>query len=248
MRRVLRILLLFIPLSFFLLSGCGGKKHIVYRIGIDPLFFPQDFKRQTINVFAFSSELLQEISKVQNLRVTRINRSWDNLIEGLCEERYDAILSTLPPSLINRTNFTFSEPYLKTGPVLVVPKTDKKITIEDLSRRILAIEQSDPLLQLMSNYPDVRIVFYNQIPVVLEDVATGRIDGALVPTIPANAFVKDLFGQRLSITTDPLTSEGLRLVTLRDDNQFLLKQFNEGLDKLIRDGTYDKLLDKWLIR
>lgn len=248
MRWLSRFFLLASCLSLLFAGGCGRKHSKTYRIGIDPLFFPLDFKKQTINVFAFSTELLQEISRTQNLHFTRVNMSWDNLLEGLCEQRYDAILSSLPPNLINRTNYAFSEPYLKTGPVLVVPKTDKKVTLEDLSKRILAIEKSDSLLELMSKYPDVSIVFYTQIVPVLEDVSRGRFDGALVPALPATAFVKDIFNKSLSITTETLTSEGLRLVTLKEDQKFLISEFNAGLEKLIANGTYDRLLDKWIVR
>ena len=46
--------------------------------------------------------------------------------------------------------------------------------------------------------------------------------------------------------TPPLTQEGLRLVTLKNEKgQQLIDAYNEGLDRLKEAGTYDKLLEKW---
>jgi len=247
MKWITRFFLLITSICLLFTTGCGQKHSTSYRIGVDPLFFPLDFGPQTINIFAFSNELLQEISKIQNIPFTRVNLSWDNLLEGLELHKCDAILSAMPPNLINITKYSFSKPYLKTGPVLIIPKTDKIVTLEDLSRQVLGIEQKDPLLELMSNYPNVEIVFYNQIPAVLDNVSKGRIHACLVPSVPANAFIKDLFHNRLTIVSDPLTNEGLRFVTLKDEKTSLIINFNEGLKKLLKNGTYDKLLDKWII-
>ena len=40
---------------------------------------------------------------------------------------------------------------------------------------------------------------------------------------------------------------GLRMVAVKDTHRDLLDPFDSGLEKLKRDGTYDKLVKKWKV-
>lgn len=226
-------------------GGCGKTASRVYHVGIDPTFFPLNLLDQTVNVFAFSNELLREISEVKGVELIRTNMSWDNLLDGLKLQKYEAIFSSVPPNLINLTKLSFSDPYLKTGPVLVVPFTNTEKTLSDLPGQVVAIDGSNAEIELMSKYPDVQFDFYDRIPNVLEDVSLGKVHGALVPSIPAHAYVHNIYSKVLTIATPPLTNEALRLITPKDSNPELIALFNEGLAKLRANGKYDALVAKW---
>lgn len=231
--------------SVFITQGCGKQEPKVYQIGIDQSFFPLNLSGEGINVFAFSTELLQEIANIQKTKLQRINLSWDNLVESLYLKKSDGIFSSAPPNLINNTKFSFSNPFLKTGPVLIVPIQTGKVSLEDLAGGIVAMGKTNDELDLMKNYPAVEFVFYDSFIDALDGVAQGKYTACLVPILPAHAFLKDLFQSSLMISSNVLTSGALRLVTIKDQDETLLKIFNDGLAELQKNGTYDALITKW---
>ncbi len=237
---------IFISLLVIFISGCGkDTSNQCYRIGVDPTFFPIELKGQTINMFAFSNELLQEISRIETMKFTLINTSWDNLLEGLKLNKYDGALSSLTSNLINNAKYSFSNTYIKTGPVLIVPIKESGISLKDLGGKIVAIEKTEIQLELMSQYTNVEIVFYDRIQSVLNDVGSGKYNACLIPTIQANAYAKNISYNQLTINSDPLTTEGVKLITLNNENTELITLFNNGLKKLIDNGRYNQLMEKW---
>lgn len=235
--------------SFLLLAcclgGCGKKPPKRFQIGVDPSFFPLELDLQAARVYAFTSELLREISQAKNIELVRINQSWDNLIDGLERGRYQGAFSIASPNLINNTRFSFSDPYLNVGPVLVVPKEFAPTSLDRFSGQVVAMEKSDPLLELMTHYPNVEFLFYDSVPQTLENIAHGRIHGGLIPILLASAYVRDLFHDSLTISSGVLTNQAIRLITKKGENKELIALFNEGLREVHKNGVYQKLLDKW---
>lgn len=230
-----------------LICGCAkGSFEKGFVIGVDPSFFPLQLEGQSNRVFAFSNELLQEIAKVEKIEFVRKNMSWDNLLDCLKSNKCSAVLSSLPLNIINQNKYSFSEPYLHTGVVLIVRKIDKGETLANFSGKTLAIGKTDAEIELMSHFPKVNTVFFDTLAPTLENVVSGRYMGCLVPILLAGPYTKDIFHTTLTISEEtPLTNEAIRLVTLKDADPKLIEIFNRGLHKLTSSGKYQALLDKW---
>ena len=234
--------------SFFALlviAGCGSFDKKSYSIGVDPSFFPMELQGKEANVFAFCNELLQELAKLKGVQFERVNTSWDNLLMGLREKKYQAMISPMPPLLFNKEKYDFSKLFLPSGPVLIVRQNADISSFDDLKGKEVAVEPHTEGQNIIEKDPDIITRFYDSIPIVLNEVVRGKIDGALVPYILAISYLQDLYRGRLKIVTRPLTNEGLRLITLKNENRDLLKLFSSGLKELKDDGKYDKLLEKW---
>lgn len=238
-------LFILLALTLFGLSSCSKSKSVDYQIGIDPSFYPLALNEQAASVFAFSDELLRHISHATKKDFRIINFNWDNLIEGLYLKKVDAVFSSAPLNLINQTKYSFSDLILKTGPVLIVPTQTGKISLKDLSGRIVAMGKTQEELDLMKAYPEIQFVFYDSLVDALEKTVQGSYAACLIPILPASAYLKDLFQNNLIISSSPLTDEGLRLLTLKDAHPKLLTTFNEGLLDAQKNGEMNTLLTKW---
>ena len=238
----MRILLLFFVFS---LLGCTKKEETVYQIGIDESFFPLDLDGLGPNVYAFSSELIEEISKNSGTPLKQNRMSWDNLIESLYLKKNQGVLSIAPPNLINSTKFSFSKPYLMTGPVLIIPKGSNKTSLNDFAGRTIAMGKTNEEIDLIKNYPDVEFVYYQSYIEALEGTESGTYAACLIPILPAHAYTKDLFQNSLKIASSPLTDQALRLLTLKDMEDQLLTLFNKALTDLQKTDAYEGLLTKW---
>ena len=266
MRKTLRLF----PLLLILLSchSCTKMTHPStcenYCIGVDPSFFPTELGEQKTNVYAFTQEVLKWISEKKKISIQISTLSWDNLFDELALNRVDAVVSSAPPNLINSTKYVFSNPLLRTGPVLVVPKTSKAKNLSDLAGKVVATLQGNDEIEIIAQYPKTEFIFYSRFASALELVSLGNIQGALIPIVVGARYVEDLFEKNLKIVTPSLTSEALRLITLQSTSQkkkndtcpcidptlesrrsSLISLYNEAINEMLDTGEYQKLLLKW---
>ncbi|MCP5492138.1 MAG: amino acid ABC transporter substrate-binding protein [Chlamydiales bacterium] len=232
---------------FFCLLGCGKVTKSPYRIAVDPSFYPLDLMGKEANVYAFSNELLQAIAKKERLYIERVNASWDNLLEGLSKDDFDAVLSPLPPYNFNKAKYDFSKLYLPTGYILVIREDEKVRQLKKLKGREVAVQMNSEAERILSEYPDVIIRFYENPAVALEKLDQGQLDGVVMDAIPAVSFIYDRYAEKLKLGSGVLNDAGLRMVAVKDTHRDLLDRFDSGLEKLKRDGTYDKLVKKWKV-
>ncbi len=214
-------------------------------IGVDDLWYPLEIPGKEMNVLGFSTDLLQEIAKSQNLQLVLAYRSWDNLLEGLNNKQYQGALSSLRPYNFNEKKYDFSHLYLMTGPVLVVPVTFSFQSLDMLEGKEIGFPEGSNQDSLLAGSPGVLPRSYRSVSQALNDVLNGTLDGALVDYLTAQSYCQDLYAGTLMIVTAPLTDIGLRLVALKSDSDPLIHAFNAGLQEAFKNGAYKKLASKW---
>lgn len=236
---------LYLLLLLLILTCCGSGPNTPRKVGVDSSWYPLQLESRSNTVTAFSTELLTKIGGIENIPFVKVTVNWNDLMEGLQKDKYDAILTSMPPYIFNEKLFDFSDIYLPLGPVLVV-KADSTIrSMTTLSGKEIAVITGSKNDLLLEASPGVLIRDYSTIPTALNALVAGTIDGAIIDILSAVAYCRDLYQGQLKIVTAPLTDEGLRLVTKHDAAPDLIKGFNAGLKKLKTDGSYLKLLDKW---
>ena len=136
-----------------LLCSCGDSPSQACKVGLDPNWYPLQFGNRNNNVTAFSTELLGTIGQMEKIAFTRVSVNWDDLLQGLQNDEYKAILSSMPPYLFNQKLFSFSSIYLHLGPVLVVRASSTIDSIDTLEGKEIAVitgSSSDLLLEKSS--------------------------------------------------------------------------------------------------
>jgi ABC-type amino acid transport substrate-binding protein len=238
---------IFLTTCFALLAACGSdQSNGRYTIAYDPAWFGVELMGQQNNVTGFSRDLLREIGKLKKIKLSFVAMSWDTLIPNLKAKQYDAVLSSLYPYIFNQTYFTFSAPYLLTGPVLILPIDSKAKSIADLSGSEIAVLPDGAGVYYLEKNPEILIRNYDSIPDALNDVVAGTIEGAAFDILIASAYCNNIYHDTLKIVGPPMNDSGLRLIALEPSSpNGLIKSFDDSLTKLMTNGTYRKLLEKW---
>lgn len=241
---------LFFALFALILMGCGEKRSsdTAYSIGRDPMWFPLQLDGKAININGFTNALVQEISQVEKINIQIIDTDWLSLIDGLEEKQYAAIFSSLPPNIENRNQYSFSNPFLLLGPVLVVPSESDMTSLKQLEGKIVGVSQFDDSVLIVQKYPSIVIRLYQNMPTALGELVSGDLDGILLPTLDAHALVSNLYPDQLKIVTEPLNNKALRLITLKGEHQKLINRFNKGIEELSQSNSYNQLREKFGIK
>jgi len=228
--------------------GCGGKAKKEgkgYRIGVDPNWYPENFQKMEPYVFGYTEEILIEISKEMNVEFQRIEANWEDLLEGLKKSRFDGIFSSLPPYDFRKEIFSFSNLFLITAPVLVVQKEANYQDLSDLAKKSVGILENSQDDLLLQKYQDMLIRSYVSYGKALNALSEGKIAGCVLPYVFAIGYLEGVYFDKLKIVGNPLTDEGLRLITLKGESVKLLSIFNEGLERLKKKGILDQIAKKW---
>ena len=215
-----------------------------FLIAIDKSWAPLDLHGQEQYMQGFISELTAKIAKEEEIKIQLVTVASSQLFDNLAKGYYDGVISPLSPNVINEEKYLFSEPIYLVGPVLIVPLHSKATKISELHN--VGVKTGFSGIFTLSGSPMTQILTYNDMNVALNDLALGKIDGLIMGSIDAYAYIQGYYTDKLKVATSPLTNEGLRLVTL---NKFfgkeLEKLFDKGLTEVKKEGFYQNLLKKW---
>lgn len=243
MRTITRLLLIAL---FFLCTGCEESTPYYghYSIGRDQTWFPLDFGVQTPQINAFVNSLVLEMGKAEKVRYRIVDTDWLILMEGLEQDLYAGIFSSLSPTPENQNILTFSEPFLKIGPVLIVRKEAEESSLKQMPGKIIGMSQFDESMLIAQQYP-VIIKLYQEMPLALEDLVQGSIDAVLMPALDAAPLISKIYYKSLKITSPPLNDKGLRLISIKGKHERLQERFKTGLENLNKSGKYEEILKQF---
>jgi polar amino acid transport system substrate-binding protein len=242
----------FAPLHIFLfllaLCGCSrGERPYSgsYKIGRDSSWFPLSLGEKTANVNGFTNALVQEISQETKESMVIADLSSDQLFARLDHGEISGAFTSITPNAENQKKYSFSEPYLLLGPVLVVPVTSPVQSLAQLGVSRVGVSQYDDSILIVQKFPSIQIELYENMPSALDDLASGKLDGVLISNLEGHTLVPARYLGKLKIVTTPLSQKGLRLITVKEKNSALIKYFNDGLNRLRTKSRYSALIEKF---
>jgi polar amino acid transport system substrate-binding protein len=233
---------------FFLFGGCGLNQisESEYYIGQDSRWRSLNLMGKERNFAAFTNDLLARISRQEKFGVRIIVTPTSELLPDLERGKLQGALILQEPSHLTENRFVFSDPYFLVGPVLIIPAKAPIEGWNEKGRKIVGMLANSHSLLNLEQDPTIQVKLYDDILKALSDLNERRIDGAILPAIPAYTYVTTFYKNELKIATLPLTDEGVRLVALKnEEGELLIKRFNEGLTKLKENGIYQKILEQW---
>lgn len=241
-------LLIFI-LAIFLLKGYFAKEKNhnggEYQIARDATWYPLSFFGKEKNMLGFADDLIFQIAQRKGLKIKLISESPGELLESL-DRNADAIFSPLSPDIVLQEKYLFSDPFYNLGAVLVVDTQSDIKSLADLEGKFVGVKRGSNVLFALPSHPNMRVVPYDSLTAMIDDVIKDRIDGAILNQLNAYSFATGYYKGRLKVATPPLTHEGLRLIThIHPRDAKLISAFNEGLSEMKADGSYHALLEKW---
>jgi polar amino acid transport system substrate-binding protein len=216
----------------------------VLKVATDATFPPFEYTEAGKRV-GFDVELIEAIGGVLGRKVEWTDIDFKGLIPGLLAKRYDVAASAIYITDERKKVVDFTDPYYPGGLVIMTKKGDTAIKgPDDLKGKKVSVQVGTKSVGfLKDNFPAIERVEVEKNQEMFQLVEVGRADAAVTGKPAAKVYAKTR--GTLQVIDKQLTIEEYGFAIRKEDTE-LTKQFNDALKKLKADGTYDKLVAKYL--
>jgi polar amino acid transport system substrate-binding protein len=252
MKKLLASLLL-AACAFSGLANAGMVDDVVkrgtLRVGLDPTYMPFEMTDKRGEIIGFEVDLLKAMAKAMGVKLELVSTGFDGIIPALLTDKFDLIGSGMTLTQERNLRVNFSEPFTVVGQTLLIRK--------DLAGKVKSYKDlNDPKYHVTSKVGTTGEMvakklmsqaqysgFDNEQEAVM-DVVNGKAD-AFVYDSPYNVVAVDKVGAgKLVFLDQPFTYEPLAFGLKKGDYDSL-NWINNWLHQIQKDGTYERLYDKW---
>ncbi|AGK60801.1 amino acid ABC transporter substrate-binding protein, PAAT family [Archaeoglobus sulfaticallidus PM70-1] len=219
-------------------------------VGSDIAYPPFEFTDEKTGKYAgFDIDLMTEIAKRLGLEVKFVNTAWDGIIPGLLSKKYDVICSAMTITEERAKQVDFSEPYFEAKQVIITRADDTSIqSVKDLDGKKVAVQQGTTgdfaAERLKEKGINLEIIRFEGTPEALMAIQKGDADAAIIDNFVAYLAVKK-DPKVYRVVEDPEFEPEYYGIAVNKDNKGLLEAINKALEEIKKDGTYDKIYEKW---
>jgi len=222
------------------------------RIATEGAFPPFNYLDSNSDPQGFEIELGKALCQDMAVTCTFVVHEWDGIIRGLLTKDYDAIMASLAMTPRRKARIAFSKRYYFIPPAFIGAKDSD---IRDVSaaalagKRIGTTGNSHHAAFVEARYPDADLRVYGKLDEANLDLLTGRIDLVLGDKLALSRFLEAREGACCRFVADPpadpeFYGEGVG-IGLRKEDKDLKDKLNRALERLIADGTYDRIRSKY---
>ncbi len=220
----------------------------ILRVGVSPQSPPMIFK-QGDRIVGVEAELAEALGRDLGRRVVFVEEKWEDLIEALCGERIDIIMSSMSITPARSYRIAFTNPYLKVGQLALSRDTEKYnllLNAPGQSKRRVGVKPGTTADFLVrQEFPRLARKYYKTGDEAAIALVKGKIDVFIsdAPMIWYLASLNETKG--LAVMPFVLSQEHLGWGVRRTDTQ-LLEAANAFLQKAQDRGELSRILGKWM--
>jgi polar amino acid transport system substrate-binding protein len=240
-----------LALSLSFVDSGSAQEGLAIRIAVEGAYPPFNYIEQN-ELQGFEVDLLKALCSVMEARCTFVSRDWDGIIGGLLKGEYDAIMSSLEITARREKRIAFSRRYYLVPAAFVAPKESviDQVTPEALAgKRIGAVERSEQAAFMEKVYKQAELRFYGKLEEANLDLLAGRLDLVIGDKLALSNFLGTREGSCCrfvaDVPADPAYFGRGYGVGLRKQDQELKAKFDRAIERVIADGTYDRIRTKY---
>ena len=248
-----KLLMTLMALCLFagLVAGCGGgdKKAAapqkVLKVATEPTFAPFEFQKEGSKDFdGFDMDLIRAIGQKMNAKVEIQNMGFDALIPALNAGNIDIAIAGMSITPERQKAIDFSEPYYKSGLVVVVNKDNTTTkSVADLKGKKIAVQIGTTGADKAGKVEGAKVTAFNTNAEVFLELKNKGADAVIIDSPVAAYYLVQGGKDSAKIVGDVMEAESYGIAFKKGSK--LTAEANKALADLHKSGDYDKLYQKW---
>jgi arginine/ornithine transport system substrate-binding protein len=222
------------------------------RIGVEGAYPPFSQIDTDGKLKGFDIDIANALCGEMKVECVMLQQEFDGMIPGLLSRKLDAVVASMSITEERKKSVDFSDKYYQT-PARFVAKADSKLDVSaaGLKGKRIGVQRTTTHDRFATaTFKQSEIVRYAKQDDAFLDLAAGRLDGALVDLMAANAgFLKTSAGKGFAfigpIYTDPKFFGAGAGIAVRKSDTALRDRLNAAIKAIRANGTYKKIQDKY---
>lgn len=220
----------------------------VLRVGVNPQSPPMVFK-QGDRIVGVEAELAEALGRDLGRRVVFVEEKWEDLIDALCGDRIDIIMSSMSITPARSYRIAFTNPYLKVGQLALSRDTEKYNLLvnstEQGKRRVGLKPGTTADFLARQEFPRFTRKYYKNGDEAATALMKRKID-LFISDAPMIWYLAGVYETKgLAVMPFVLSQEHLGWGVRRTDTQ-LLDAANAFLQKAQNRGELSRTMSKWM--
>lgn len=214
------------------------------RVGIYVYDYPMIYLSNN-NLSGFDYDIMNEIAKLENLKLEYMQTQFSELIPSLQNNIIDIAIAGISITEERKKLVSFSDKYYSSSQSIIILKDNNDIKVFDdlLGKSVGVIKDtiSDTIISASNN---INVVRFDIAGSALLSLKLGNTDAVMIDRVTCNNYIK--YDNDIKIVEDIIFPELDYGIAVRKDDNVLLKKINNALHTIMSNGVYEKLINKHL--
>jgi polar amino acid transport system substrate-binding protein len=238
-------------LAALIVAACASAAEAepgLLRVGLTPNSPPMVFKTDG-RIVGIEPELADALGRHLGRKVVFVEQKWDELIDALCADKIDIIMSSMSVTPARLYRIAFSDPYLRVGQ-MVLARADEKYkylaNIAIQAKRGIGLKEGTTADFLVrQDFPGADRKYFKSGDQAAAALVRKKID-IFISDAPMIWYLAGQYETKgLTVTPLVLTQEQLGW-GLNRTNTKLLEDVNGFLKKAQENGELNRVLSRWM--
>ena len=195
-------------------------------------------------VVGIDAEVAEKIAEKLGLELEIKDVSFDSIIPGVQSGKYDMGMAGMTVTDERKRSVNFSDSYA-TGIQSVIVKEDSKIaSIDDLKGKKIGVQTATTGdIYASDDYGEDNVKRYENGAAAVAALTANKVDCVIIDNEPAKAYVEANKGLKILDTEYAVEDYA---ICFSKDSEELQKKVNDALNELKKDGSIQKIVDKYI--
>lgn len=239
MKKTVKKLMVLLMLTIGAISFSKEKLYVGTNAEFPPFEYLDNGK-----VTGFDIDLVKAIGKELDMDIVIKDMNFDGLIPALQTNKVDMIIAGMTANEERKKAVNFSDSYYTANQVIILNDDNMNIKkFDDLKGKLVGVVLGFTGDMVVSEIKGVESKKYNTSYVAIMELKNKKIDAVVLDSETAKNYVKNNKGLKLA------KSEGEAeeyAIAIAKKNTVLLEKINKALKTLKSNGSYKKLLEKYM--
>ncbi|CAK1240094.1 ABC-type amino acid transport/signal transduction system [Fructobacillus cardui] len=220
-----------------------------YVISTDATYAPFDFQDKNNEYVGIDQDILKEVAKRNHFTYTLKPMSFNAAAQMVANGQADGIIAGMAITDERKQVYDVSDSYYKTGVAWITKKGSKIKSLSELKGKTVALKSgtaaSNYGLSLQKKY-GFKVKYFNDTDTMYNDVVNGN-SAATFEDMPVIQYaIKNGLDLEVKNPNNPGNAGGYGFFVKKGQNPQLIADFNKTLKEMKADGSYQKIVDKYL--
>lgn len=233
------------------LAASQAQARQTIRFATEATYPPFEFLGEGKSLQGFDIEIAQAMCRKLDAECEFVNQPFATLMRDLDDKKIDAVVAALGVTGSRKEFTAFTNPYYKPEAIFVALKKTQQ-SLKKIAGKRIGVQQGSTFEKyLHTKYRKrVKVVPYEDVQQALAALKQGKVDLVLgdTPTLYNWLLFQDQ-QNACGFISDPIHNKHFfgdgYGIAVREEDEQLLKQLNFALAQIKRDGTYQRISDKY---